>query len=66
MDITLCKQKLNNTLQSTPALSGNLSQLTTKAWGSEKSSCYSQFGSLQAIEKEVQNIISSQQDITVS
>lgn len=66
MQLDQCKQKLNQTLSENPRLNESISQLTTQAWGSDKASCYKEFGSLTAIQQYLKNpeIISGQTNPT--
>jgi hypothetical protein len=40
MTLETCKQKLKDTILQNPSLKDSLSKLATKAWGSDKASCY--------------------------
>lgn len=53
MNLQTCKQKLQTTLQENPELRDQFSQLTTKAWWSDKAACYSSFWWVDEIYKYV-------------
>lgn len=40
MTLDQCKQKLKETTLQNPTLKDSLSKLATKAWGTDKASCY--------------------------
>ena len=53
MDYITCQQLLTTTIDVSPRLVTNLSNLTSRAWGDQKSSCLDHFKTLSSLDSYI-------------